>query len=79
MSMKSSEMREILAPESMIMGVCMPLMIPFVTKSSSKLLSGVGKVSSEGVMGTGGAGCELLSSICLTGLVLVLGTGTGRF
>ncbi len=76
MSIKSSDMSEILAPESIIMGACMPLIVPSVTKSSSKLLIGVGKVSQEE---TAGAGSDLLSSTFLTCLALVLGTGTGRF
>ena len=72
-------MSEIFAPESIIMGACMPLIVPSVTKSSSKLLIGVGKVSQEETVGKVGAGSDLLSSTFLTGLALVLGTGTGRF
>ncbi len=63
-----------------MMGACMPLIVPSVTKSSSKLLIGVGKVvSQEETVGKAGAGSDLLSSTFLTCLALVLGTGTGRF
>ncbi len=79
MSIKSSDMSEILAPESIIMGACMPLIVPSVTKSSSKLLIGVGKVSQEETVGKAAADSDLLSSTFLTCLALVLGTGTGRF
>ncbi len=65
-------MNEIFAPESIIMGACMPLIVPSVTKSSSKLLIGVGKVSQEETVGKVGAGSDLLSSTFLTGLALVL-------
>ncbi len=77
MSMKSSEIKEILAPESITMGVWMLLIMPWVTRSSSNELMGVGKVS-VGEVSEVWSGCEMLTSIFLTGRMFVLGTGVGR-
>ncbi len=75
MSIKSSDMSEIFAPESIMMGACTPLIVPSVTKSSlNRGRQGITRGKSRYKVG---AGSKLLSSTFLTGLALVLGTGTG--